>query len=94
MALSVVLNGQTRDFPNLDPPVPLAMLVQELALKSDRVAIERNGDIAERTRWAEIMLVSGDKLEVVHFVGGDHDWLAGPAGWSSDRRRSRRCLDE
>lgn len=70
MALSVVLNGQTRDFPDLNPPVSLALLVQELALKSDRVAIERNGDIAERARWTEILIGSGDKLEVVHFVGG------------------------
>jgi sulfur carrier protein len=70
MALSVVLNGQIRDFPNLNPPVSLAEVVQELALKADRVAVERNGDIAERARWAEIMVSSGDKLEVVHFVGG------------------------
>lgn len=76
MALSVVLNGQTRDFPSLNPPVPLAAVVHELALKSDRVAIERNGDIAERRRWAEIMVSSGDKLEVVHFVGGGADEAA------------------
>jgi sulfur carrier protein len=70
MALSVLLNGQTRDFPNLNPPVALSEVVQELALKADRVAVERNGDIAERARWTEIMVTSGDRLEVVHFVGG------------------------
>jgi sulfur carrier protein len=70
MALSVVLNGHIREFPNLNEPVPLAEVVQELALKPDRVAIERNGEIAERPRWTEIMVTSGDKLEIVHFVGG------------------------
>jgi sulfur carrier protein len=70
MALSVVLNGQPREFPGLNSPVPLDALVQELSLKGDRIAIERNGDIAERNRWPEIMVSTGDKLEVVHFVGG------------------------
>ena len=73
MALSVVLNGEARDFPDLDPPVSVAVLVEMLALKGDRVAVERNGDIAERTRWPEIMVETGDKLEVVHFVGGGMD---------------------
>ena len=70
MTLSVVLNGETREFPQLNPPVSLAALLQELAIKGDRVAVERNGEIAERMRWSEIMVETGDKLEVVHFVGG------------------------
>lgn len=74
MALSVVLNGQTQEFPNLNPPVSVAMLVHELALKADRVAVERNGDIAERSRWPEIMVETGDRLELVHFVGGGADF--------------------
>ena len=70
MALSVVLNGQIREFPNLEPPATLDALIRELSLKGDRIAVERNGDIAERTRWPEIIVEAGDKLEVVHFVGG------------------------
>ena len=70
MCLSVVLNGQVREFPSLRPPVSVATFVQELSLKGDRIAIEHNGEIAERARWSEIMIATGDRLEVVHFVGG------------------------
>ncbi len=39
-------------------------------MKADRVAIELNRDIVPRDRWAETPLNDGDKLEMVHFVGG------------------------
>lgn len=39
-------------------------------MKSDRVAIELNRNIVPRDRWAETTLNDGDKLEMVHFVGG------------------------
>ncbi len=35
-----------------------------------RVAVERNGDIVPRTRYAETVLQEGDVVEVVSFVGG------------------------
>jgi sulfur carrier protein len=41
-----------------------------LALKGDRVAVERNGEIAARTSWPAVMVADGDRIEVVHFVGG------------------------
>jgi len=34
------------------------------------VAVERNGDIAVRESWSEVRVEAGDRLEVVHFVGG------------------------
>jgi len=62
------INGEERTF---DLAVPtLATLVETLGMKSDRVAIELNLDIVPRDRWAETNLNDGDKLEVVHFVGG------------------------
>ncbi|GAC1414818.1 MAG: sulfur carrier protein ThiS [Acidobacteriaceae bacterium] len=70
MALTLVLNGHTRVFPNLAATATDAELIAELALKGDRIAVERNGEIAERSRWREIILDAGDRLEVVHFVGG------------------------
>ena len=39
-------------------------------MKADRVAVELNRDIVPRDRWAETTLNEGDRLEVVHFVGG------------------------
>jgi sulfur carrier protein len=70
MSIALILNGQNRDFANLTPPVSLAQLIVELALKGDRIAVEHNGEIVERSRWSEAELAAGDRLEVVHFVGG------------------------
>jgi len=39
-------------------------------MKADRVAVELNLDIAPRDRWRETTLKEGDRLEIVHFVGG------------------------
>ena len=70
MALTVILNGQPRVFDTLRPPVSLEVLIGELGLKGDRVAVEHNGEIVARTGWGEAVLGEGDRLEVVHFVGG------------------------
>ena len=39
-------------------------------LPGDRVAVEHNGEIVPRSNWTETALNNGDRLEVVHFVGG------------------------
>jgi sulfur carrier protein len=70
MALTVILNGQSRSFEALEEAANLEQLVVELGLKGDRVAIEHNGEIAPRSNWSQTVLRGGDRLEVVHFVGG------------------------
>jgi sulfur carrier protein len=70
MSLTLVLNGQSRTFDALTSPATLDQLVTELALKGDRVAIEHNGEIAPRSSWPQSMVNGGDRVEVVHFVGG------------------------
>jgi len=70
MALTLVLNGHERELPGLDAGASLAEVIGELGLKADRIAVERNGDIAPRATWSGVPMQSGDKLEVVHFVGG------------------------
>jgi sulfur carrier protein len=63
------INGEERDFS--DPvPFTLAALVETLGMKADRVAVELNRDIVPRDRWGETALNDGDRLEIVHFVGG------------------------
>ena len=39
-------------------------------MKPDRVAVELNREIVPRDRWSETLLKDGDRLEIVHFVGG------------------------
>jgi sulfur carrier protein len=70
MSLILILNGQSRAFETLPKPASLEQLIGELGLKGDRVAIEHNGEIVPRAVWAETTLNAGDRLEVVHFVGG------------------------
>ena len=70
MALVIVLNGQRRDFGELNSVASLTAVVRALELKGDRIAIEHNGEIAQRTTWDQTRIASGDRLEIVHFVGG------------------------
>ncbi len=70
MSLTLILNGQSRAFDMLPEPATLEQLIGELGLKGDRVAVEHNGEIVPRSGWAETTLSGGDRLEVVHFVGG------------------------
>ena len=67
--MKLVINGEERDFSS-PTPTTLAALVEILGMKADRVAVELNRDIVPRDRWAETALKDGDRLEVVHFVGG------------------------
>lgn len=64
------LNGEEREFANAAAPFTLAALVEALGMKADRVAIELNRDIVPRDRWTQTGLNEGDRLEIVHFVGG------------------------
>ena len=70
MSLHLIINGQNREFANLDGKVTLEELLAEMQLKGDRVAVELNGAISPRAGWGETTVGPGDRLEVVHFVGG------------------------
>lgn len=68
------INGEQRDFPDLPS---LSALVEHLGMKGDRVAIELNREIAPRDRWSSTRLHNGDRLEIVHFVGGGRGQIIG-----------------
>jgi len=65
--MTLQINGQPREFAD---GITLSALVEQLDLKADRLAVELNLDIVSRSRWAATTLKDGDKLEIVHFVGG------------------------
>jgi thiamine biosynthesis protein ThiS len=65
--MNLVINGEDRDF---NPPLTLGGLVDQLGMKADRVAIELNRSIVARDQWTKTALADGDRLEIVHFVGG------------------------
>ncbi|HXU14770.1 MAG TPA: sulfur carrier protein ThiS [Terriglobales bacterium] len=65
--MTLIINGENREFSGLQT---LTDLIAELGMKSDRVAVELNRELIRRDRWSETKLCDGDKLEIVHFVGG------------------------
>lgn len=68
--MKLQINGEDRDIPSASTPLTLASLVEILGMKPDRVAVELNRDIVPRNVWAATNLSEGDRLEIVHFVGG------------------------
>ena len=65
--MKVQINGESRNFDN---SIPLSALLEQLGMKSDRVAVELNRNIVPRAQWAETQVSEGDRLEIVQFVGG------------------------
>jgi len=45
-------------------------LVRTLGLEPSRIAVERNGQVVPKARYDAEVLSEGDRLEIVHFVGG------------------------
>lgn len=68
--MQIVINGSEREFPSLTSTSTIADLLAALEIKGDRVAIEQNGAIVRRDAWQSTFVQSGDKFEIVHFVGG------------------------
>lgn len=65
--MKLIINGEER---TLDAVSTVSDLLVYLGLKADRVAIELNRELVSRDAWATTKLSDGDKLEIVHFVGG------------------------
>ena len=65
--MRLVINGKEQTFAG---EMNLSQLVEQLGMKGDRVAVELNREIVSRAQWPETRLKGGDKLEIVHFVGG------------------------
>jgi thiamine biosynthesis protein ThiS len=65
--MTLTINGERRTFENLST---LTTLIDALNLKGDRVAVELNREIVPRAEWESTSIKDGDKLEIVHFVGG------------------------
>ncbi|MBI1939946.1 MAG: sulfur carrier protein ThiS [Acidobacteria bacterium] len=65
--MKIQLNGEVQEVPQ---GFTVTSLLEFLKLAADRVAVERNLEIVPRGLWSETPIQAGDRLEVVHFVGG------------------------
>ena len=63
----IQVNGQSTA---LEPGTSVETLLQSRGLDPARVAVERNGAIVHRADFTQTLLADGDKIEIVHFVGG------------------------
>ena len=65
--MKLQINGEERE---VAEGLTLAVLLEQLAMKADRVAVELNREIVRREAWTQTHLQPGDRLEIVQFVGG------------------------
>ena len=65
--IRVELNGKERD---VRAGLTVRGLLETLELESGLVVVERNREILARDRYDEVAVREGDRLELVHFVGG------------------------
>ena len=65
--MKVTVNGEIRA---LNEGHSLLVLLDDLALASGTVVVERNGDIVPREEFEAVLLADGDVLELVRLVGG------------------------
>ncbi|MFD0326131.1 MULTISPECIES: sulfur carrier protein ThiS [Lysobacter] len=65
--MNILLNGEPR---SLAAPTTLIELLHAEGLRERRVAVEINGEIVPRGRHADTALAEGDKVEIVHALGG------------------------
>jgi len=65
--MDVIVNGTVR---SVESAATLAELVASLGLAGKRIAIERNGAIVPKSRYADTPVLPDDRLEIVAAVGG------------------------
>lgn len=65
--MRLTINGEERDFA---APLSVNQLLDLLDLNKQAVALEKNLEIVSKSAYGTEQLVDGDKLEIVHFIGG------------------------
>jgi thiamine biosynthesis protein ThiS len=65
--MRLMINGEERAFSEIDD---VSGLVAALGLDPRKVAVERNLEIVPRSTYGQTALSDGDRIEIVHFIGG------------------------
>jgi thiamine biosynthesis protein ThiS len=66
-AVAFMLNGKQAEYP---ATLTITQLLADKSLTAQMVVVEVNGAIVARASFDEVVLRSGDEVEIVHFVGG------------------------
>ena len=65
--MKIIINGEERNVGDL---TTVEQILGDLGLDGRKVAVERNLEIVPKSQYNDIVLADGDKLEIVHFIGG------------------------
>ncbi len=65
--MNITLNGDARAIPD---GLSVEGLLQHLGIVSKKVAVERNLEIVPKSTFPSTLIAEGDRLEIVHFIGG------------------------
>jgi thiamine biosynthesis protein ThiS len=65
--MRVTINGREEDLP---ADLTVAQLLERRSIHTTLVAVEHNGRILRRAEFPDLRIAPGDRLEIVHFVGG------------------------
>ena len=94
--MQVQVNGELREY---EEPQSVHSIVTGLGLDPRKIAVERNLEIVPRSAYDRTAVGAGDRLEIVHFIGGGADPVPAPApaavdddGWAVAGRRFRSRL--
>ena len=66
-AVTISVNSKEQ---TLEPESTVQSLLVKLGYAEKRVAVEVNQELVVKSQWHEVRLKSGDKVEIVSFVGG------------------------
>lgn len=65
--MHIVVNGTPTE---LQEEIPMSALIEHLGLVGQRIAVEVNAELVPRSRFAAQVLREGDRVEIIHAVGG------------------------
>lgn len=65
--MMLTINGEQKAMSGVST---VAALVAQLGLDARKVAVERNLEIVPRSAYGQTALADGDRIEIVHFIGG------------------------
>lgn len=65
--VEVIINGKPHQLPR---QMNLVDLLDYLGVRRDGVAVALNGEVVLREEWDQTLVRAGDRVEVVHMVGG------------------------
>ena len=68
--MNVIINGERHELP---APLKVVQLLERLGLDARKIALERNLEIVPRSEYTSTPVEDGDKLEIVHFIGGGEE---------------------